>query len=143
MTVLRKSNANSTVTPPTRPRRPAPSSPREQNAPSRRHLRGLPLPACERFEKHYGNDIITALNNGQITVRFHTIAILDQPHHPARLLHPRANAALCAASAGIYPAYREKLFAEQPREGSSGLTNQQLVDFGTRPRGHGRLRARA
>jgi protein-disulfide isomerase len=88
-------------------------------------------PQCERFEQRYGNDIITALNNGQITVRFHTIAILDPSTTPPGYSTRAANAALCAASAGIYPAYREKLFAEQPAEGSSGLTNQQLIDFGT------------
>ena len=88
-------------------------------------------PQCERFEQRYGNDLITALNNGQVTVRFHTIAILDQSTTPPGYSTRSANAALCAAAAGIYPAYREKLFAEQPAEGSSGLTNQQLVDFGT------------
>jgi protein-disulfide isomerase len=88
-------------------------------------------PQCGLFEQHYGNDIITALNNGQITVRFHTIAILDPSTTPPGYSTRAANAALCAVPAGIYPAYREKLFAEQPAEGSSGLTNEQLIQFGT------------
>ncbi|GAA3057451.1 hypothetical protein GCM10010464_22610 [Pseudonocardia yunnanensis] len=88
-------------------------------------------PQCERFEERYGNDIVTALNNGQITVRFHTIAILDPSTTPPGYSTRAANAALCAVPAGIYPAYREKLFAEQPPESGAGLTNQQLIDFGT------------
>lgn len=88
-------------------------------------------PQCERFEERYGNDLVTALNNGQVTVRFHTIAILDRSTTPPGYSTRAANAALCAVPAGIYPAYREKLFAEQPAEGSSGLTNEQLIQFGT------------
>jgi protein-disulfide isomerase len=88
-------------------------------------------PQCERFEQRYGNDLVTALNNGQVTVRFHTIAILDRSTTPPGYSTRAANAALCAVPAGIYPAYREKLFAEQPAEGSSGLTNEQLIQFGT------------
>jgi protein-disulfide isomerase len=88
-------------------------------------------PQCERFEQRYGNDITNALNSGQITVRFHTIAILDQSTNPPGYSTRAANAALCAAPAGIYPTFREKLFAEQPAEGSAGLTNDQLIAFGT------------
>jgi protein-disulfide isomerase len=88
-------------------------------------------PQCERFEQRYGNDITSALNSGQITVRFHTIAILDPSTTPPGYSTRAANAALCAVPAGIYPTYREKLFAEQPAEGSAGLTNDQLIAFGT------------
>ena len=88
-------------------------------------------PNCEIFEKTYGNEIITALNEGKLTVRFHSIAILDSRTNPAGYSTRAANAALCAVPAGIYPAYRQKLFASQPSEGSAGLTDAQLVQFGT------------
>jgi protein-disulfide isomerase len=88
-------------------------------------------PQCERFEQRYGNDVTSALNSGQITVRFHTIAILDPSTTPPGYSTRAANAALCAVPAGIYPTFREKLFAEQPAEGSAGLTNDQLVAFAT------------
>lgn len=88
-------------------------------------------PNCERFEQAYGNDIVTALNNGSLTVRFHNIAILDGNTKPSGYSTRAANAALCAAAAGIFPDYHEKLFAAQPNEMSAGLTDQQLVDFGT------------
>lgn len=88
-------------------------------------------PNCEIFEKTYGNEIVTALNAGKLTVRFHTIAILDSRTNPTGYSTRAANAALCAVPAGVYPTYREKLFANQPAEGSAGLTNDQLVQFGT------------
>ncbi len=88
-------------------------------------------PNCEIFEKTYGNEIVSALNQGKLIVRFHSIAILDSRSNPAGYSTRAANAALCAVPAGVYPAYHQKLFASQPAEGSAGLTNDQLVQFGT------------
>jgi protein-disulfide isomerase len=88
-------------------------------------------PQCERFEERDGAAITTALNNGEITVRFHSIAILDELTDPPGYSTRAANAALCAVPAGIFPAYHKKLFDEQPAEGSAGLTDDQLIAFGT------------
>ncbi|HEY0813012.1 MAG TPA: thioredoxin domain-containing protein [Pseudonocardia sp.] len=88
-------------------------------------------PNCEIFEKAYGNEIVSALNDGKLTVRFHSIAILDKRSSPAGYSTRAANAALCAVPAGTYPAYHQKLFASQPSEGSAGLTDDQLVEFGS------------
>ena len=88
-------------------------------------------PNCEIFEKAYGNEIVSALNEGKLTVRYHSIAILDSRSTPPGYSTRAANAALCAVPAGIYPTYHQKLFASQPSEGSAGLTDAQLVQFGT------------
>jgi protein-disulfide isomerase len=88
-------------------------------------------PSCERFEARYGNDVTTALNQGKITVRFHTIAILDEQSKPAGYSTRAGNAALCAVPAGIFPRFHQKLFDEQPAEGSAGLSDDQLIAFGT------------
>ena len=88
-------------------------------------------PNCEIFEKTYGNEIVTALNEGKLTVRYHSIAILDSRSTPPGYSTRAANAALCAVPAGIYPTYHQKLFANQPSEGSAGLTDAQLVQLGT------------
>jgi len=88
-------------------------------------------PNCEIFEKTYGNEIVTALNEGKLTVRYHSIAILDSRTTPPGYSTRASNAALCSVPAGIYPAYHQKLFANQPSEGSAGLTDAQLVQFGT------------
>jgi protein-disulfide isomerase len=88
-------------------------------------------PQCERFETRYGDEMKTALNENKITVKYHTIAILDRLTEPQGYSTRAANAALCAAASNIYPGYHEKLFAEQPAEGGSGLTDEQLIAFGT------------
>jgi protein-disulfide isomerase len=88
-------------------------------------------PVCERFEERYGSEITEALNAGQITVRYHSIAILDRNTTPNGYSSRAANAALCSVPAGIFPAYHAKLFDEQPAERSAGLSDDQLVQFGT------------
>lgn len=88
-------------------------------------------PSCERFEERYGSEVTTALNEGRISVRFHTIAILDAQSNPAGYSTRAGNAALCSVQAGIFPRYHKKLFDDQPAEGSAGLTNEQLVALGT------------
>ena len=84
-------------------------------------------PICERFEERYGSDLTTALNENKITVRYHSIAILDELTTPQGYSTRAANAALCSVSAGIYPAYHKKLFDSQPAERSAGLTDAELI----------------
>jgi protein-disulfide isomerase len=88
-------------------------------------------PVCERFEERYGEELTTALNEGRITVRYHSVAILDELTDPPGYSTRAANANLCATQAGIFPAYHARLFDEQPAEGSAGLTDEQLIGFGT------------
>ena len=97
-------------------------------------------PICERFEERYGTDLTTALNENQITVRYHSIAILDERTTPAGYSTRAANAALCSVAAGIFPAYHKQLFDSQPAEGSAGLTDDRADRVGHRPERAGRLR---
>ncbi|HEY1966877.1 MAG TPA: thioredoxin domain-containing protein [Pseudonocardia sp.] len=84
-------------------------------------------PYCGRFEARDGDKIIQAINDGKIQVVYHPVAILNQHTTPTGYSLRAANAGLCAAAAGIFPTYHRKLFAEQPAEGSAGLTNQELI----------------
>jgi protein-disulfide isomerase len=88
-------------------------------------------PVCERFENRYGDEIATALNEGRVKVEYHSTAILDNRSNPPGYSTRAANAALCAVPAGIWPAFHERLYAEQPAEGSAGLTAAQLTAIGT------------
>ena len=88
-------------------------------------------PVCERFEERYGEELTTALNEGRITVRYHAVSILDQLTDPPGYSTRAANASLCATDAGVFPGYHARLFDEQPAEGGAGLTDEQLVAFGT------------
>lgn len=88
-------------------------------------------PNCERFEERYGDDLTTALNEGEVTVRYHAVAILDGATTPPGYSTRAANAAVCSVPAGVFPAYHARLFEEQPAEGGPGLTDEQLIAFGT------------
>ena len=88
-------------------------------------------PYCERFETRYGDALTTALNEGRVKVDYHALNILDARTDPPGYSTLAANAALCAVPAGIWPAFHARLFAEQPAEGSAGLTAAQLSAIGT------------
>jgi protein-disulfide isomerase len=88
-------------------------------------------PFCERFETRNRDALTVALNEGRVKANFHAWNILDARTTPPGYSTLAANAALCAVPAGIWPAYHERLFAEQPAEGSVGLTAAQLSAIGT------------
>jgi len=88
-------------------------------------------PICGRFESKNGADIRQAIADGKIQVRYHPVAILNRATNPTGYSTRAANAAICAADAGKYAGYHDKLFAEQPEENSAGLTDQELVAKGT------------
>lgn len=87
-------------------------------------------PICSRFESNYSGDLAKAVEAGKIQVKYHPVAILDRATKPAGYSTRAANAALCAAEAGKFPAYHDKLFADQPAEGSAGFTNTELIAKG-------------
>ncbi|MDQ4115611.1 MAG: DsbA family protein [Actinomycetota bacterium] len=87
-------------------------------------------PACQQFEKIYGEEITTALNEGKVKVNYHVIAILDRASTPPGYSTLAGNAGLCAADAGVFPAFHKRLFDEQPPEGAPGKTPQELVTIG-------------
>lgn len=88
-------------------------------------------PGCQQLEQYYGDEITTALNEGKAKVAYHHVAILDDRTNPAGYSTRAGNAALCAADAGIFPAYHAGLFADQPGEGGPGKTLEELTALGT------------
>jgi protein-disulfide isomerase len=88
-------------------------------------------PICGRFESTDGAAIRQAIADGKVQVRYHPVAILNDRTDPVGYSTRAANAAICAADAGKYADYHDKLFAEQPEENSAGLTDQELIAKGT------------
>lgn len=88
-------------------------------------------PACKQFEQVYGDEVTTALNDGQAKVNYHHISILDDRSNPPGYSSRAGNAALCAADAAIFPAYHDRLYGDQPGQGAAGRTVEELTALGT------------
>jgi protein-disulfide isomerase len=86
-------------------------------------------PVCKQFETGSGPTIAAWVRAGTVKVDYHVIAFLDSAS-TTRYSSRAANALYCGADAGVFPAYHDLLFANQPAEGSAGLTYDQLVQLG-------------
>jgi protein-disulfide isomerase len=88
-------------------------------------------PVCHQFENTYGTNIEKHVADGTVQVRYHMLPMLNERSDPAGYSMDSANAGLCAADAGMFPAYHKNLFDNQPEEGSRGWDDQQLAKLGT------------
>lgn len=95
-------------------------------------------PICLQFEQSTGPDIAAKIKANQIQVRYHTMAFLDSASNGNRYSSRAANAALCASDASVadFTKYHDILYGKdssgqqvQPKEGSHGRSNTQLVDY--------------
>jgi protein-disulfide isomerase len=93
-------------------------------------------PVCKQLETESGPAIAAWVRDGTVKVHYHVIAFLDSAS-TTRYSSRAANALYCAADAGVFPAYHELLFANQPAEGSAGLSYDQLVQLGRQAGGTG------
>ncbi len=87
-------------------------------------------PACRVFEETYGDDIEQHVADGTVKVRYHMLPMLNERSDPPGYSMDSANAALCAADAGQFPAFHKSLFGDQPEEGSRGWDRRQLAKLG-------------
>ena len=90
-------------------------------------------PICGQFETTNGDYITSLLENGKTTVEIHPIAILDRLSQGTKYSTRATNAAACVAnySPNQYYDFHNLLFANQPAENTTGLTDDQLVDLTT------------
>ena len=88
-------------------------------------------PVCRSFEASYGPDIAKHVKDGTVQVRYHMLPMLNDRSDPAGYSMDSANAGLCAADAGKFPAFHLSLYDAQPAEGARGWDKQQLAKLGT------------
>lgn len=90
-------------------------------------------PICGDFEKTNGDYISSLLDNGGATVEIHPIAILDRLSQGTKYSTRATNAAACVAnySPNEYYAFHNLLFANQPAENSTGLTDDEIISLTT------------
>ncbi|MEV4845075.1 thioredoxin domain-containing protein [Micromonospora matsumotoense] len=86
-------------------------------------------PACKQFQQASGETINQLVSSGKAKVVFHPVAYLNR--FSTTEYSTRSSAASgCAAKGGKFKEFTDTLFAQQPAEGSAGLSNDQLIDIG-------------
>lgn len=86
-------------------------------------------PVCGQFEDAYGPSIEGLVDDGTITLNIHPISILDRASQGTKFSTRSASAMYCVADANPDAAlpFLQAMFANQPDENSSGLTDDQMV----------------
>lgn len=88
-------------------------------------------PVCNQFEQAYGDAIQGLVDDGTITLGIHPIAILDRSSQGTKYSTRAANAMYCVAVAdadAVMP-FVKAMYANQPQEGSTGLTDAQILQI--------------
>jgi protein-disulfide isomerase len=91
----------------------------------------LQCPICKAFEAATSNQVDAAVAAGKVKVEYHMVAFLDREsttNYSSRALNAAA-AVLDTAGPQVFLKYHNLLYANQPAEGSAGLTNQQLIQY--------------
>lgn len=90
-------------------------------------------PVCNQFEQVYGAEIQSMVDDGSITLGIHPISILDAKSSGTQYSTRAASAAYCVAVADPDASlpFLQAMFENQPAEGSSGLTNAEILDIAT------------
>jgi protein-disulfide isomerase len=88
-------------------------------------------PFCAQFEAMTGDTLDQLVASGQARIVYHPIAILDRASttdYSTRALNA-AGVVLDEAGLDAFAQFHDLLFANQPAEGTAGLTDDELVDF--------------
>lgn len=90
-------------------------------------------PVCNSFEQAYGPTLQQLADDNTITLKIHPIAILDRLSQGTQYSTRAANAAYCVAvdDAANIPAFVKAMYAQQPKENTSGLDDAALASIAT------------
>jgi len=88
-------------------------------------------PNCKNLEDNSGDTIDQLVAAGTVKVDYHGMAFLDTDENDDYSTRALNAAAVVASEAGTdaYETFHDLLFANQPEEGGSGLTDDQLVAY--------------
>ncbi len=88
-------------------------------------------PICKGFETANAAQIKALVQAGKATLQIYPVSILDRESQGTRYSSRAANAAACVAnfSPDDFYAFHGLLYAHQPAEGGTGLTDAQLISY--------------
>jgi protein-disulfide isomerase len=90
-------------------------------------------PNCKNFEDQTGKTLAQLVADGTVQAHYHGMAFLDtsaNDDYSTRALNAAA-AVVDTAGPDAYQKFHDLLFANQPPETGSGLTDDQLVEYAT------------
>ncbi|MDX2376605.1 DsbA family protein [Microbacterium sp. LRZ72] len=88
-------------------------------------------PICNQFEEIYGETLNELVADDSITLEYHPVAILDNVSQGTEYSTRAANALYCVAESSpeaVTP-FVQAMYANQPAEGSAGLTDEQIIEI--------------
>jgi protein-disulfide isomerase len=88
-------------------------------------------PNCKAFEDATGSTLAQFVADGTVQARYHGMAFLDtsaNDQYSTRALDAAA-AVVAVAGPEAFRSFHDLLFANQPAEGDSGLTDDQLIAY--------------
>ncbi|WP_156760197.1 DsbA family protein [Microbacterium karelineae] len=88
-------------------------------------------PICNQAHEAYGDTITEQIESGEITFNVHPISILDRASQGTEFSTRAAAAAYCVADDNgdaVYP-FIDLMFRNQPAEGSTGLTDDEIAGY--------------
>jgi protein-disulfide isomerase len=85
-------------------------------------------PHCKEFEDSSGNAINQLVTDKKIKLVYHPLGFLDSSS-TTQYSTRTAAAAGCASDAGKLPEYVTVMYANQPAEGSAGLTDDKIIQL--------------
>jgi protein-disulfide isomerase len=86
-------------------------------------------PVCKAFEDNVGPTLRQLIDNGQVRAVYHILSFLDTNLHNDSSTRA-ANAAGCAQDQGVFEAFHNQVYANQPATEGAGYTDDQLIAFG-------------
>ncbi|WP_243075637.1 thioredoxin domain-containing protein [Microbacterium sp. SS28] len=86
-------------------------------------------PVCNQFEQLYGETIEGLVDDGSTTLNIHPISILDRASQGTEFSTRSASAMYCVAVADADASlpFMQSMYENQPEEGSTGLTDEQIL----------------
>lgn len=86
-------------------------------------------PHCGTYHKQFGEDVRGFVADNKVALSIHPLGLLDNAFQGSEFSTRSANAFYCVAETAPNSVldYMDNLFANQPNEGTTGLTDDELV----------------
>lgn len=88
-------------------------------------------PICGAFEETNGADLSQLRENGDVVIEYRPVSILDRTSRGTQFSTRAATAAAVVAQEAPehFVAFNDAMFAQQPAEGSTGLSDKEIADI--------------